>query len=328
MYCLVQFYMQLKDDLAEHKPLLKLTAVKLVIFLSFWQTVRNPLLHFPSTDLPPSQVLITSLVALRFVKPNSRIARPDIKIGIPSLLICIEMAIFSVFHLWAFPWRVYDIRNAASESVLRLALEPTAAYSGGPLGIKALLDAFNPWDLIKAVGRGFRWFAVGRRMREQDVSYKNSSGTVGLEPMREAAAIPLPSQSNCPLDQKGDHTQLYIGASSTYNHPPLVDEEGEVVAEENNLLPNAPCIPQPLSPSSPNKCHTLQNNNQALADASAVSLHSGSTNHPQDPCSRPNTPPPTQPESPTVDPDSREDNASRVSTDASASPSLHDHSPT
>lgn len=41
MYCLVQFYMQLKGDLAEHKPLLKITAVKLVIFLSFWQTVQK-----------------------------------------------------------------------------------------------------------------------------------------------------------------------------------------------------------------------------------------------------------------------------------------------
>lgn len=42
MYCLVQFYLQLKDEFAEHKPFLKITAVKLVILLSFWQTVQNP----------------------------------------------------------------------------------------------------------------------------------------------------------------------------------------------------------------------------------------------------------------------------------------------
>ena len=42
MYCLIQFYIQIKDDLAEHKPLLKVSAIKLVIFLSFWQTVRPP----------------------------------------------------------------------------------------------------------------------------------------------------------------------------------------------------------------------------------------------------------------------------------------------
>lgn len=39
MYCLIQFYVQLKEDLAEHRPLLKVAAIKLVIFLSFWQTV-------------------------------------------------------------------------------------------------------------------------------------------------------------------------------------------------------------------------------------------------------------------------------------------------
>lgn len=41
MYCLIQFYIQLKNDLAEHQPLLKVTAIKLVIFLSFWQTVNH-----------------------------------------------------------------------------------------------------------------------------------------------------------------------------------------------------------------------------------------------------------------------------------------------
>ena len=44
MYCLIQFYIQLKDDLTEHQPLLKISAIKLVIFLSFWQTV-SLLLH-------------------------------------------------------------------------------------------------------------------------------------------------------------------------------------------------------------------------------------------------------------------------------------------
>lgn len=41
MYCLIQFYVQLRADLAEHQPFLKVCAIKLVIFLSFWQTVRS-----------------------------------------------------------------------------------------------------------------------------------------------------------------------------------------------------------------------------------------------------------------------------------------------
>jgi hypothetical protein len=39
MFMLVQFYLQLKLDLAEHRPFLKVLCIKLVIFFSFWQTV-------------------------------------------------------------------------------------------------------------------------------------------------------------------------------------------------------------------------------------------------------------------------------------------------
>ncbi|KAL8694110.1 MAG: hypothetical protein Q9218_001163 [Villophora microphyllina] len=158
MYCLIQFYIQLRGDLAEHRPLLKVAAIKLVIFLSFWQTI-----------------IISALTSTGAIKASARFQDPDVRIGIPALLLCIEMAIFSVFHLFAFPWQVYDIRRSAivaSESAPGFLPDPKTAYLGGPLGIKALLDAFNPWDLIKAIGRGFKWFAFGRRKREEDISYR------------------------------------------------------------------------------------------------------------------------------------------------------------
>lgn len=39
MFCLIQFYLQTRVDLAEHKPFLKVLCIKLVIFFSFWQQV-------------------------------------------------------------------------------------------------------------------------------------------------------------------------------------------------------------------------------------------------------------------------------------------------
>lgn len=39
MYCLIQYYVQVKDDIREHSPFLKILSIKLVIFLSFWQSV-------------------------------------------------------------------------------------------------------------------------------------------------------------------------------------------------------------------------------------------------------------------------------------------------
>lgn len=39
MFCLVQFYIQLKEKLGQYRPALKIICIKLVIFFSFWQTV-------------------------------------------------------------------------------------------------------------------------------------------------------------------------------------------------------------------------------------------------------------------------------------------------
>lgn len=171
MYLLIQFYVQLKVDLAEHRPLLKISAIKLVIFLSFWQNL-----------------LISFLTSSGAIKPSRTLATPDIKVGVPSMLLCIEMAIFSIFHLWAFPWQVYDIKRSsivASESAPGFLPDPKTAYQGGRLGIKALADAFNPWDIVKATGRAFRWIVVRRRHRMEDHSYhKSTTPGVGLEPTR------------------------------------------------------------------------------------------------------------------------------------------------
>lgn len=94
---------------------------------------------------------------------------------------------FSVFHLFAFPWKVYDIRRSeivASESAPGFLPDPKTAYSGGFMGSRALMDAFNPWDLVKNIGRGFRWLFVGRRSRLTDISYQKSTLRPGLEPTR------------------------------------------------------------------------------------------------------------------------------------------------
>ena len=39
MYCLIQFYYQINKDIKHHRPFLKIVSIKLVIFLSYWQSV-------------------------------------------------------------------------------------------------------------------------------------------------------------------------------------------------------------------------------------------------------------------------------------------------
>ncbi|KAL1851178.1 hypothetical protein Plec18170_006502 [Paecilomyces lecythidis] len=164
MYCLVQFYIQISKDVKQYKVFLKILSIKLVIFLSFWQTT-----------------LISFLTSSGVLKPTRLVQSQDVKIGIPNLLICIEMAIFSVLHIWAFKWQPYKLENVNTSDDPEF-FGGKARYSGGFMGIKALIDAFNPWDLMKAIGRGIRWLFVGRKKRMLDPSYQNGSDSFSMKP--------------------------------------------------------------------------------------------------------------------------------------------------
>jgi hypothetical protein len=175
MYCLIQFYVQLKGDLAEYKPFMKILCIKLVIFFSFWQSVswipaRSWGCKEGQSGLTAEQILISFLSSSvipggAILKPSDKIAYPDIKVGIPSVLLAVEMSIFAVIHIFAFSHKPYDISKNP---------DPAARYQGGPLGWKAIYDAFNLWDIVKAAARGFRWLFHGARHRERDISYEAS----------------------------------------------------------------------------------------------------------------------------------------------------------
>lgn len=158
MYCLIQFYVQLRTDLAPHRPFLKVLAIKLVIFLSFWQIFT-----------------ISILVSQDVLKPTKHLSYPSLKIGIPSLMLCIEMACFALMHLWAFPWQPYRSGSKGTKYPLDSSgMDEVGPKQGGFLGFKAFIDAMNPWDLVKAFARSMRWLFVGVKHRETDSSYRGS----------------------------------------------------------------------------------------------------------------------------------------------------------
>jgi hypothetical protein len=190
MYCIIQFYIQVRKDIAQHSPLLKVLAIKLVIFLSFWQTIA-----------------ISLLTGSGAIKPTPKFQTPDIKVGIPSFLLCVEMAFFAFFHLFAFSWRDYTTSSKVYQQEMAAGESP-AQYQGGFLGIRAIADAANPWDIIKAVARAGRWLFVGHRKRRLDPSYAvsrtNTDDTMGRDPT---------AYSNTKLNPL-DGSTAYVGAKS------------------------------------------------------------------------------------------------------------------
>jgi hypothetical protein len=151
MYCLVQFYQQLKGDLAPHKPFLKVLSIKLVMFLCFWQT------------------WILNLLSRNrgLMSPTSVVGALDMHVAIPSMLICFEMTLFACLHHWAFPWKPYHLSNQLRGSGY---LEH---YACSPH--EALLSAINPWDYVKAAARGCRWLFRDVHRRKHDASYNDTT---------------------------------------------------------------------------------------------------------------------------------------------------------
>ncbi|KIX09530.1 uncharacterized protein Z518_00610 [Rhinocladiella mackenziei CBS 650.93] len=217
MYCLIQFYVQIRADISQHKPLLKITAIKLVIFLSFWQTI-----------------CISFLTSAGAIKPTDKVQTPDIKVGIPALLLCIEMAIFAVFHVWSFSWKPYTIGSKEYMAEIVPGEEGAAlSYQGGFGGVKAVFDSFNGWDMLKATGRAAKWLVRDRKRRHNDSSYdlsrKDTQGSGQFGP------------DDPKLSNLGGST-AYTGATRPPHYSGVDGGEGD------NLLANSQSIPMSRPP--------------------------------------------------------------------------------
>ena len=101
------------------------------------------------------------------------------------------------------------------------------------------MDAFNPWDLVKAIGRGFRWFAVGRRTREQDISYKSSTThSAYLDPSRSTTL-----DDAWRTDSSFDSQNRPYGAPSAKSPGRYQRVDGD---EDHRLLSHAQSVPQSM----------------------------------------------------------------------------------
>nr|GEU98326.1 protein LAZ1 isoform X1 [Tanacetum cinerariifolium] len=91
LYCLVQFYEITKKELAHIHPLAKFLTFKSIVFLTWWQGVAIAILC--------SFGLVRSPVAQQL----------EFKSSIQDFIICIEMGIASMVHLYVFPSEPYKL---------------------------------------------------------------------------------------------------------------------------------------------------------------------------------------------------------------------------
>lgn len=200
MYCIIQFYVQMRKPLEEHRPFLKVLAIKLVVFLSFWQITA---------------VSVATNERFKLFEPNDVIAYPDIKVGSPAAILCIEMAFFAILHLWAYPYApyvpgaktvYYPSPDERKSSLLPRQESVHHDPSGGTLGIMAFLDAANPWDFVKAFGRGMRWLFCGVKRRKADANDKSGG------------------MSSWDLDNLANPNDAHLRHARSTEHLPIADQ--------------------------------------------------------------------------------------------------------
>uniref|UniRef100_A0A8H7K6X7 Uncharacterized protein n=1 Tax=Bionectria ochroleuca TaxID=29856 RepID=A0A8H7K6X7_BIOOC len=130
MLAILQFYALLKAELAKHRPLLKLIAFKAIVSLTFFQAI-----------------LFWILTDTGALKESATLTYADLHIGLPNMILCIEMVPLSLFFFWAYPWGVYLVGKGGFDTKVAL----TNPYQGGPFGIWAWLQMLNPSDTFKAI---------------------------------------------------------------------------------------------------------------------------------------------------------------------------------
>ncbi|KAH6985370.1 organic solute transporter Ostalpha-domain-containing protein [Ilyonectria destructans] len=177
MMCLLQFYKEIRYRIAEHRPVLKFLAIKIVIMVFYIQSFIFSFITKPGGP----------------VKPSAHVSYPSWAVGIPNTLLCIEMAFASIFHLYAFPYQPYQEVQVRSNARLGVQ-EGTGQFQGGcqelddvtdsqydstwsqgtkrsaksqKSALGAVLEALAFKDILQGIVKATKWLFILRRRQRR-----------------------------------------------------------------------------------------------------------------------------------------------------------------
>ncbi|KAJ5934092.1 hypothetical protein N7466_003639, partial [Penicillium verhagenii] len=191
------FYRALKSHLASHQPLAKLLAFKLIVGLTFLEKYSNK----------GFQIIFTILQSTNVLKPSSTLSYADVNIGIPNLVICLQMVPISVFFYYAYgvgPYKIkqgdeihdFGFQEGAIGNYQKVPrVRNISNYQGGVLGMRALVSLFNPMEICRAIKFGFK---MAQELGHHDERNKDSGTGIGINMSPES--VPLHEQRYGPGD--------------------------------------------------------------------------------------------------------------------------------
>ncbi|KAH8668627.1 organic solute transporter Ostalpha-domain-containing protein [Xylariales sp. PMI_506] len=176
----VQVYTGLKQELKPYRAIQKLLAFKTLIGLQFLQGIVYMIL----TRINPSPLA-----------PTAKLSYTDINLGIPLLIVELELVVFAIFFQWAYSPAPY-LHTSYAQTPLSVGKDDENAdrsYQGGFLGIRAGLMALNLSEFFAAL-------AFGPKIKNAiALGPRNSDAHQPLNPVPYGGAEPA-SPMNYPYD--------------------------------------------------------------------------------------------------------------------------------
>ncbi|KAJ5089734.1 hypothetical protein N7532_008418 [Penicillium argentinense] len=160
---ILRLYRNVKSYIQEHKPLAKLLVFKLVVGLVFLE-----------------KIIFMIVDSANGLEPSDTLSYADTIIGIPTMIICLQMIPFALVFPYSYPTKPDKASSTtrASDSQQHRAVVDSESgrpfakrYQGGPLGICAWLALWNPVDFFRDIMSTLYMFrAAEMELREAGVS--------------------------------------------------------------------------------------------------------------------------------------------------------------
>ncbi|KAH8828193.1 organic solute transporter Ostalpha-domain-containing protein [Flagelloscypha sp. PMI_526] len=197
MYCLIQLYFVVADELAPYKPLLKLFSVKAVVFLTFWQAS-----------------FLSLLAMFNVVKDTKYMTAEDINIGIGAIVETFEMMLFAFLHIKAFSYIPY---KPGPESVVNQGTVPKRTPRWRSLG--HAMDFRETFREIW-VGIKYMWSRSRKKTPKVDAqAMKTSHYSRAFEEVRPSHM----SRSSRPTSEKDSKSKVDRHGEKKLPTLPIVD---------------------------------------------------------------------------------------------------------
>ncbi|BCS28397.1 OSTA/TMEM184 family protein [Aspergillus puulaauensis] len=164
---IIQFYVNMKGYMKENHPLTKLLAFKLIVGLVILE-----------------KILFLILQGVNALQVNDTLTYVDVLIGLPEMVICVQMVPLCFLVLYAYRTKPYEISNAARTVTLQprayqalesdhdeeaLVSESQRRYQGGWLGLHAWAAYLNPLGLLLDVISAHRMISKARALQKRQM---------------------------------------------------------------------------------------------------------------------------------------------------------------